>query len=570
MKSSEELRRQLHEIHRKSYPAYKSLKGVYDFGSYRLSIDHVQGDPFASPSKLSVWISHRRAEFPADTYREKHTRVALQDYLTRRFRAQTERFCFQAKGSGKSGMIAVSSCGQEVLERTACEIQKEGILARFDVGFPANGRTIQALELEKILFEFLPRSVEQTFFYRRLPVTEVRKVVELAEDQQAIRQALVQERLVAFVADGSILPRESGVSDRPMKDGLPFTSPESLRVTLNLPHAGAVTGMGIRRGITLIAGGGYHGKSTVLQALEKGVYNHIRGDGREFVMTDESALKLRAEDGRKISGVDISLFINHLPNGRETRNFSTLDASGSTSQAANIMEGLEAGSRLLLIDEDTSATNFMVRDELMQKVITRDKEPITPFLERARDLYEQAGVSTILVVGSCGSYFYIADTVLQMDNYRPVDITEEARRVMAEYPAPETSAPGFRLPTAKRRFHPGKATQQRKNYRGTGMVTERLKMKLLGKDSFLLGKDTVDLRYVEQLVDREQTAALGCILQYLKENLEGQEPEMETVVRQVQAKIEKDGLASICDPAHIPFGLAMPRIQEIYACLNRY
>ncbi|WP_434310859.1 ABC-ATPase domain-containing protein [Hominifimenecus sp. rT4P-3] len=570
MKNSEELRRELLAIHRKSYPAYKSLKGNYDFGTYQLSIDHVQGDPFASPSKLSVHISRQEAGFPAHLYQKRHTRIALQDYLTRRFRAQTERFCFQAKGSGKSGMIAVSSCGQEILERTACEIRPDGILARFDVGFPANGRTIQALELEKILFDFLPQSVERTFFYRRLPASEVEQVFFLAEDQQAIREELSRQGLVAFIANGAILPRESGVSDRPMKGATPFQSPKSLEVTLHLPHAGEISGMGIRRGITLIAGGGYHGKSTVLQALERGVYNHISGDGREYVITEDSALKLRAEDGRKISGVDISLFINQLPNGRDTRSFSTLDASGSTSQAANIMEGVEAGSRLLLIDEDTSATNFMVRDELMQKVITRDKEPITPFLERARDLYERAGISTILVVGSCGSYFFIADTILQMDNYRPVDITEMARQMAANYPAPQIKAPGFQLPEKKRHFHPGLSTQKRKNYRGTGMVTERLKMKILGKDSFLLGNDTVDLRYVEQLVDREQTAALGCILQHIKETSEGGDREFDVVVQEIMGKIEKNGLAAICDLSYIPFGLAMPRIQEIYACLNRY
>ena len=101
--------------------------------------------------------------------------------------------------------------------------------------------------------------------------------------------------------------------------------------------------MGIRKGITLIVGGGYHGKSTLLKALEAGVYNHIAGDGREFVITDDTAFKLRAEDGRSITGVDISPFIKNLPNKKDTVHFSTEDASGSTSQAANLMEALESG-----------------------------------------------------------------------------------------------------------------------------------------------------------------------------------------------------------------------------------
>lgn len=569
MQAAADLQRELRAIHRKGYPAYKGLRGVYQFRGYQLSIDHVQGDPFASPSALSVFISHKQAGFPEACYREKYARIALQDDLTRRFGKATGKFCYQAKGSGKSGVISVSSCGQEILERTACEIAKEGIKARFFVGFPANGRTINAVELEKILFEYLPKCVEQTFFYRNLPAKEVEAVLFLAEDQQAIRQELKKQGMLAFVANGAVLPRESGVSDRPMKNSIPFVSPKSMEMTLRLPHRGEITGMGIKKGITLIAGGGYHGKSTLLQALEKGVYNHIGGDGREYVITDETALKLRAEDGRKISNVDISLFINHLPNGRDTKCFSTLDASGSTSQAANIMEGIEAGSRLLLIDEDTSATNFMVRDELMQRVITRSKEPITPFLERAKDLYEKADVSTILVVGSCGSYFYIADTIIQMDNYRPVDITEETKKLLKEYKAPQIQAPGFALPVKKRSLALGSATAKRRNYRGTAVLEERLKLKVLSKDAFVLGKETVDLRYVEQLADREQTTTLGYLLKYAKEQYEGETPELETLVKRLMEKIEREGLAAVCGSAYVPAGMAMPRVQEVFACFNR-
>lgn len=272
-----------------------------------------------------------------------------------------------------------------------------------------------------------------SLYHRKVLERETEQVICLKEDQRVIREELKKRGLIAFVANGSILPRQSGNSDLPMKDAVPFQSPKSMEITIQLRHRGSITGMGIRKGITLIAGGGYHGKSTLLEALEKGVYDHIAGDGREFVITDDTAWKLRAEDGRKIKDVDISLFINHLPNGRNTRRFSTLDASGSTSQAANIIEAIEAKSQVLLIDEDTSATNFMVRDELMQRVIQKDKEPITPFLERARDLYEKAGISTILVVGSCGSYFYIADQIIQMDNYCPVDITEKTRKLLKEY-----------------------------------------------------------------------------------------------------------------------------------------
>ena len=570
MKSANELKQLLYEIDRKGYPAYKGTKGSYRFSNYVLCIEHVQGDPFAAPSALRIFVPHRKAMFPEKYYQEKHTRIALQDELIRRFAKVSAKFCYQAKGSGKSGVIQVSHCGQEVLERTACEITEDGIHIRFFVGFPANGRTINSGELEKILFAYLPECVKASLYYKRLPAKEIEQVIFLSEDQRAVREELKKRNLIAFVANGSILPRQSGASDLPMKDAVPFQSPKSMEVTIPLRHHGQITGMGIPKGITLIAGGGYHGKSTLLQALEKGVYDHIAGDGREFAITDDTAWKLRAEDGRKIKDVDISLFINHLPNGRDTRRFSTLDASGSTSQAANIIEAIEAKSQVLLIDEDTSATNFMVRDELMQRVIQKDKEPITPFLERARDLYEKAGISTILVVGSCGSYFYIADQIIQMDNYRPVDITEETRNLLKEYQKPECRAEGFALPSEKRSISFGSSVVRKKNYRGTGMAEEREKLKVMGRESLMLGKEQLDLRYLEQLADREQTQTLGCLLKYAKEQYSGKTTDLAALVEDLIRKLEKEGVGSVSGQKEVPAGMAMPRRQEIYACFDRF
>lgn len=570
MKMAEELQRELCSINRKSYPAYKGLKGAYQFPDYQLFIEHVQGDPFAAPSALRIFVPHSKAKFPERYYWDKCSKVALQDALLRRFVEISAKFCYQAKGSGKSGVIQVSHCGQEVLERTACEITKEGIHIRFFVGFPANGRTINSGELEKILFVYLPKCVEMSLYHRKVPKRETEQVICLKEDQRVIREELKKRGLIAFVANGSILPRQSGNSDLPMKDAVPFQSPKSMEITIQLRHRGSITGMGIRKGITLIAGGGYHGKSTLLEALEKGVYDHIAGDGREFVITDDTAWKLRAEDGRKIKDVDISLFINHLPNGRNTRRFSTLDASGSTSQAANIIEAIEAKSQVLLIDEDTSATNFMVRDELMQRVIQKDKEPITPFLERARDLYEKAGISTILVVGSCGSYFYIADQIIQMDNYCPVDITEKTRKLLKEYKKPDCKAEGFVLPSEKRNISFGSSVVRRKNYRGTGMVEEHEKLKVMGRESLMLGKEQLDLRYLEQLADREQTQTLGYLLKYAKEQYSGKTTDLTALMESLIRKLEKEGIGSVSGQKEIPAGMAMPRRQEIYACFNRF
>lgn len=577
MKNSEELRQQLRSINRKSYPAYKGLKSLYHFGNYILSIDHVQGDPFASPSHVSIQISHKDAGFPVEYYKDTLTGTTLCDYLTRQFEKQVRQYSFRAKGSGKSGLLTVSHCGQEVLSRTSCEITEKGITARFFVGFPANGRTINATELEKILFDFLPVCIQKSFFYSSLNANELQNYIELAEDQDFIRQTLPDKNLCAFIADGSILPRESGISSRPMKASVPFTSPDSLRISINLPHKGKITGMGIPKGITLIVGGGYHGKSTLLNALELGVYNHIPGDGREYVITDATAVKLRSEDGRFIKDVDISMFINDLPNRKDTRCFSTLDASGSTSQAAGIVESIEAGSHLFLLDEDTSATNFMVRDAFMQQVIQREKEPITPFLERAEDLYKKAGISTILVAGSSGAFFHIADTIIQMDNYVPKDITASVKKLCCQYPLPSVSVTDFQLPHSHRIMsRPAESSKRlRHNSRGNHSDSdatrpERLKTRISGTDSFSLGKQKIDLRYTEQLIDTEQTAALGLLLKYAVEHLADGRRTLPEIVQFLWKNLSSHGLSFFTENQKISCGYAIPRIQEIYACLNRY
>ena len=562
MQSAAELKQLLDRIDHRGYPAYKDTKGQYQFQGYVFSIDHVQGDPFASPSKVSVQVKGSTAGFPEELYKGRHQRAALQDEMTRQFYHAIQKYAFRAKGSGKSGLISVSKCGQEVLERTACEINpKNGdVKLRFEVGFPANGRTINARELEKIVYEFLPECVEQSLFYKNCDKKRVRSIIDLAEDQQYIRDELEKNDLIAFVANGAILPRESGVSDKPMKGAVRFQSPKEMEVTMKLPHKGEISGMGIRRGITLIVGGGYHGKSTLLKALELGVYNHIQGDGREYVITKDDAMKIRAEDGRSIKKTDISMFINDLPNGKDTRGFYTEDASGSTSQAANVIESMEAGASVMLIDEDTSATNFMIRDELMQRVIHRDMEPITPFIDRILELYQVYGISTVIVAGSSGAYFHIADMIIQMDRYEPKEITKLAKETAKDFPAmsgmenPAEKPVFIRCPRQGRGFKPN----------------DRIKMKTMGKEMVQLNRENIDLRYVEQLADTEQVSALGYCVRYAEKHLFQGKDTIQNVVDKLEEKICREGLSSLCESNASVANLAMPRRQEIFACLNRY
>lgn len=556
MKSSVELKNELFKIDGKGYKAYKVLEGKYDFKKYVLSIDHVQGDPFASPSRVRIIIDNKIAQIPEELFDNKNKEIAVCDFLTRLFSKNIKNQSEKIFGSGKSGLIEISRCPQEILERTAIIRNKNFFEARFYVGFPARGRSVLARELEKIIFNIIPNIVENTFIYKNINKLNLINRVKLIEDQFYIRKNLKEKGLVAFVANESILPRESGVSARPLRNGKKFISPQALEVEFDTPNRGKIKGMGIPKGITLIIGGGYHGKSTLLRALELGIYNHIEGDGREFVITDESALKVRAEDGRAITSTDISLFINNLPNGKDTIKFNTENASGSTSQAANIIEAIESKSKVLLIDEDTSATNFMIRDDIMQQLVVKEKEPITPFIDVAKSLYKQLGISTILVAGSCGDFFDIADLVIQMDSYEPDEVTAKAKELSRGKVSLRDDLDisiDFRRVLDKGSISEG---------------AKGIKIKTLGKDGLSINKENIDLKSVEQIVDGEQINTIGMAIKFIEDKYSGKDLTIEKIVDEIEKDITKN-LIGIDNIKGGNGSLAMPRKQEILCAINR-
>ena len=289
-------------------------------------------------------------------------------------------------------------------------------------------------------------------------------------NQECIRRYMKARGLCTFVADGSILPRDNG-ADKPMRDAKPFRSPESLRVSVTTDTGDIITGMGVKKGITVITGGGYSGKSTLLDAIESGIYYHVPGDGREYVLTDETALKTNAEDGRPVADISMEPFFRQLSGGLELSHFSTRHASGSVSQAANIVEAIGGGVKLLLIDEDKSATNFMIRDKIMRKIVPN--EPIIPFTDRIGELSEDLGVSIILVIGGSAEYLAHADTVILMEDYEPRDITG----VVRDFGMDKTSEPAKAIWKHSRRLVPKATTQEFLYFRSA--VTENEKKIIL-------------------------------------------------------------------------------------------
>ncbi|MHB1627003.1 MAG: ABC-ATPase domain-containing protein [Bacilli bacterium] len=560
MESRSQFVRMLRTLDGKSYGGYRELKGSYDLGTYTLHIDHVQGDPFAPPSRV-------RARVHADVLRldEKlldhiDRRVAVEDFLTRRLVAGMEALGLRRRGSGRSGVILIDTPGQAVLPRSSVCATGEAIEVRLAVGLPGDGRRIRAKDAEAMFVDDLPFILLHALSRGEFPFPELNGHVSLYCDQCHIRSELAGRGLIAFVGDGGVLARRSGISELPMdpQAAALFTSPDTLRVAWRLPSGRMISGMGVPKGVTLIVGGGFHGKSTLLQAMMRGVYNHIAGDGREWCITDETAVKVRAEDGRRVSRVDISGFISNLPRGRSTTAFSTQDASGSTSQAAAIVEAIELGARVLFMDEDTSAANFMIRDARMQALVAKDREPITPFVDRVRELHRSLGVSSVLVVGGAGDYLDVADVVLLMDEYIPMDATKHAERVCAEFPARRViEATAALAPMRTRRPFPP----------ALGARPERMDVK--SRTTFQFGDEFVELGALEQLIDESQTRAAAAMIRHaLARYADGAAP-LRTVVQQTVNDVYERGFAAISPYEGCSGFYAMPRPFEIGMIWNR-
>jgi predicted ABC-class ATPase len=553
----------LHRMDGRGYNAYHDAKGVWAIDADTvLSIDWVQGDPYAAPSRVSVRVAPERANFATELLAGDARRTGLACHLARAF-ARAADDAPTVQGSGRSGELRMEDPGQVVGAQTAVMIEADGAIeARFRVGLPARGRRVLGEEAATLLCEIVPGLVEATLLAEAHDADGLRESALAQEDVLALRAALDRAGLVAFVADRASLPRQSGISDRPLEAPgvVRFESPDSLRVTLTAPNAGEVRGMGIPRGVTLIVGGGFHGKSTLLRAIEAGVYEHCPGDGRERVVADRAAVKIRAEDGRSVAAVDISPFIDGLPGGEDTRAFSTLNASGSTSQAASLAESLEAGARVLLVDEDTAATNFMIRDRRMQALVPSEGEPITPFVDRVRELHENHGVSTVLVIGGSGDYLDVADTVIRMDGYRAFDVTDDARRVAREHPTGRTPEPGPPLGERPGRVPLAASVDPRRGKRPVSI-------KVSDQDELLFGRSSIDLTAVEQIVSRAQLRAIGAALALARERfMDGERPVAEVLDR-VDALIASEGLDTL-DDRRIGEMAAFRRF-ELAAALNR-
>jgi len=571
-----DLEQQLSRIDGRSYPAYKDLYGEWTFPEFTLVFDQIQGDPYASPSRIRVKVPSSICNLPPNYWEvSKARRIAMCDYLTRTFgqAIRDSKGDVRAQGGGwsgeKGGDMLIDMPGQFVLERTSVSIDASGsVEARFRLGLPAKGRNILGRWAANILIHNLPKYVSRGLKYSSLDASHLHEHVCCVEDTQHLRRSLDSMGLIAFVGNGSILPRKSGNSEEPMRDAVAFVSPKDMEVAIETPNAGIIKGMGIPKGITLIVGGGFHGKSTLLEALQTGIYDKIPGDGRELVVSDPTTVKIRAEDGRKVDNVDISPFVGTLPGGRDTRNFSSLDASGSTSQASNIQEALEVGCKTLLIDEDTSATNFMVRDSRMRELIEGHLEPITPLVQRIRSL-SHSGISTVVVVGGTGEYFSLADKIVAMKSYCAENVTATAKSIAEKYNQLAQSA-GMQIEYKQMPEEAVYFPIRNRVFRDSGFRHGRPKCKQQSMHAVSFDHDVLDLQAVEQLVEESQTRAICDALFLISSRMSGPWKGMHVrdVLNNLEEEMDQCGLDCLSHDA-APGALCRPRKFEIAAALNR-
>ncbi len=557
------LKQKLASIDGQDYAAYQSLLGTYDFDLFKLIIEQIPKDPYAPPHTGIYRIQVQRDDERIININidSKIKEIAFRDFLARYFFIASQNISKGIRGTGYSGIITINQPSQSILERNSVLITDQIIEVRCFLGLPASGRKIEAKIAEQMLFYELPEIVNAFLLKESLDLKSLHRHVEVAEDAEYLRSKLDSLGLIAFIANDSILPRESGTIDKPMprKTAIPFTTPDNLMKEIILPHAGRIKGMGIPKGVTLIVGGGYHGKSTLLNALEVGIYNHIPGDGREQCISIAQTVKIRAYNGRYIVKTDISPFIKNLPFQKDTTSFSTENASGSTSQAANIMEAIEVGAEVLLMDEDTCATNFMIRDTKMQQLVNKEDEPITTFIDKVRQLYFDKNISTVLVLGGVGDYFDVSDHVIQMINYQPCDVTSKAHDIAKMSPAKRK---------IEDKTYPFNIRERIPVYESINPLNEHGKFSIYAKEIYRLnfGKHTIDLTDLEQLIELSQTKALGYALNYSKKYLD-KKTSLREVILQVMKDIEERGLDVLSDKISGHF--AWFRGLELAFTLNR-
>jgi predicted ABC-class ATPase len=559
MLPAERLRDKLVAMSGKGFQAYQDLAGAYRFERFVLYLDSVQTDPVAAASRARVRIDQAEAQVPGDLWSTPQRHVALADFLARRVQDAVRKHV-RSRWSGRQPPLSIDVGGSTVLTRTSCALGEDHVEVRLAIGLPAEGRKVLTKAAQTLLFDELPAVVAASLVWSDLDGEAGRRHVQAVEDYFTLQDALVAHNLVAFVADGSVLPRE-GTGEGPLRGrAVPMRAPDELAVTVTLPHRGEVRGLGIPRGVTVITGGAFSGKSTLVAGIGSGVYPHMPGDGRELVVTVPDAVTIRAEAGRRIERVDVSAFIREVPQRHDVTALSLEHPSGVLSMAAATAEALEVGTALLLCDEDDGAVAFLARDALMQQLVPAPQQPVIPLVDHLRPLWETHGISSIVATSGLGDYLGVADTVIVMEGFQPVAATERARHLIASRDVRRAQeAPAVRMPAPRCPLP-----------RGFAGLRGRQRIEMRGRGILALGRETVDIAGLHQLGDAAQARAAAAVILLALEKgyFDGNASLMEAIDR-VFAHMDRDGLDVLASENDLSGDYAWPRRHEVAAILNR-
>ena len=542
----DDLARMLAKLEGKSYSLYRRLRNAtIIYRDFKLKLTKIQGDPHAEPSIVEVLIPNSSHRFSSKFFEEKNI-TPFTDYISRSLHSICKKHSERC-GSGNSCYIGIPKPGPWILRRSSVEVgENKSLILRFYVGLPARGRRVLGGEAVNIFRKKIPSIVKGIILLGEKDYEIMDHIVNYL-DQEYLRSWIKSKGYMFFVGNGSILPRESSISQKPLKNAVKFLSPKTLSVKVKLPSNRVIEGLAISKGVLIITGGGYHGKTTLLKAIQEGIYDHIRGDGRELVVSSEKTVTVKAEDGRIIHHVNISSFIRKLPSGELTVDFSNLNASGSTSMAASIIEALEAGVELILFDEDASATNLLYKDEAMAKIIS--EEPIVPLVNQLRSTVKKTCAGIVGVISASSIPLYVADCIILMEKYVPYDITEYVKKNLC---SKRLATLDFKLPQPRvfagiREFRKAKA----RGFKITITYSNGEKFELNIKDN-------------PRIVEKGQVKTIAYVINYLcKRQIKKSVPELVEYINNVLSK----GFTTLAKP--VPPDLTIVNGLDVIWVLNR-
>jgi predicted ABC-class ATPase len=562
MKDRKEFYNLLAEIDGKPFSEYERLIGDFDFARYVIKCSKIEMARDGENPVFNIRVPQSIAELPGHLYDSPVRRTALEDYLTRNLCAVTGRIArFNESGWARRNII-IAEPGQKILPRTSVAVTKEYIDARIRIALPykvyvSGERLVDGEMARKVFFEDLPEIVSSSIFCCNLDLGAAEEFVNGMEDADRVRQTLATLGLVGFVGEGSLLAREQGSDEPDLSHIAPFEVADDARTEIDVPNAGKIAGLGIPAGLTVVLGDAANGRKDFMSALAAGVFNHIPGDGRETVITVSDAVQVAVDRDRVVQEVNITPFLTESENGNPA-SYSTRSADSFISQAAATIEALEVGARVLIVDENTSASAFLTTDARVAGLL--GATPRASLAQRARQMVDELGIS--LVIGGenlVAEYIPIADTVLKVEDFQVTNITEEAKALNLALP-PEAPVVNLAPMLARSRWIMPSSID-------AAVGSKDVVISALDLNAIQFGRSVIELDSVPQIADESQTLTIGLLLYYAKLRYMQEGYPLREMLDMIDRDLSSEGLGTIS--RDLRGDLARPRRYELAAALNR-